>query len=128
VNTQLVWGITMVTKKSAVAKVSDEKIRAIAHALWVEAGKPEGQAEDHWFKAIELASAKAGKAAKAAKAKAAKKPAAKTAAKPAVKAAAKPAAKAVAKPAAAKPAAKAAAKPAVKKAAAKKPVAKKPSK
>ena len=88
----------MASSKSAVAVVSEKNIREIAHALWVEAGKPEGQAEDHWFKAIELASAKAGKAAKAAT----KKPAAKAAAKPAAKAAAKPAAKAAAKPAAAK--------------------------
>jgi Protein of unknown function (DUF2934) len=61
--------------------VSETKIREIAHDLWVEAGKPEGQAEDHWFKAIELA-------AKAAKTKSAvKKPAAKAApaAKPAAK-------------------------------------------
>lgn len=84
----------MAVKKSAAVKVSDEQIRAIAHQLWVEAGKPEGQAEDHWFKAIEMASAKAGKAAKAAKAKASVKPTAKAAAKPAApKAVAKPAAK-----------------------------------
>lgn len=68
----------MAAKNSAV--VSELKIREIAHQLWVEAGKPEGQAEDHWFKAIELA-------AKAANAKSAAK------AKPAVKAAATPAAK-----------------------------------
>jgi Protein of unknown function (DUF2934) len=72
--------------------VSETKIREIAHDLWVEAGKPEGQAEDHWFRAIELA-------AKAAKTKsAAKKPAAN--AKPAAKAA--PAAKPSAKKAPAK--------------------------
>lgn len=82
------------------ASVSEKKIREIAHSLWVEAGKPEGQAEDHWFKAIEMA-------AKAARAKPAKKPAAKAPAKPAAKAAPK---------AAAKPAAKAPAKPAAKKA------------
>jgi Protein of unknown function (DUF2934) len=87
----------MAVSKSAVAVVSEEKIREIAHQLWVEAGQPEGQAEDHWFKAIELASSKAAKKA------AAPKPAAP---------------KAVAKPAAAKPAAApkaAAAKPAAKK-------------
>jgi hypothetical protein len=111
VNAQLVWGITMATKNTAVAKVSDEKIRAIAHTLWVEAGMPEGQAESHWFKALELASAKAGKAAKSAKAK----PVAKASAKPAA-AKAKPAA-AKAKPAAAKATdkPKASAKPAPKK-------------
>ena len=87
----------MAAKKTAT--VSEEKIRQIAHTLWVEAGQPEGQAEHHWFKAIELASAKAAK-------KAAAKPAAKpAAAKPAKTAAPKAAAKAPAK-AAAKPAAK----------------------
>ena len=76
--------------KSQVS-VSEKKIREIAHSLWVEAGKPEGQAEDHWFKAIELA-------AKAAGAKPTAKPAPKAAAKPAPK----PAAKASVKPAAKK--------------------------
>jgi hypothetical protein len=97
----------MAAKKSAVAVVSEEKIRQIAHQLWVEAGQPEGQAEDHWFKAIELASSKAAK--KSAAPKAATKPAA----KPAPVAKSAPAAKT----AAAKPAAKSAAtKPAAKKA------------
>jgi Protein of unknown function (DUF2934) len=90
-------------KKTAAASVSDKKIREIAHSLWVEAGKPEGQAEDHWFKAIEMAAKAAGS-----------KPAAKSAAKPSAKAAAKPAAKTAAKPVA-KPAAKVSAKPAAKK-------------
>lgn len=67
-------------------KVSEEKIRQIAHSLWLEAGQPEGQAEDHWFKAIELASAKAAKAS-------AKKAAAKPAAAKAATKAAKPAPK-----------------------------------
>ncbi|MGB8818419.1 MAG: DUF2934 domain-containing protein [Rhizobiaceae bacterium] len=75
----------MAAKKVAAAVVSEEKIRQIAHQLWVEAGKPEGQAEDHWFKAIGLASSKAAKKA------AAKKPVAKAAvAKPAAAKAAAP--------------------------------------
>ncbi len=61
---------------AAKAIVSEEKIREIAHQLWVDAGQPEGQAESHWFNALELASAKA----------------AKNAAKPADKVASKPAA------------------------------------
>jgi Protein of unknown function (DUF2934) len=65
----------MAAKKSAV--VSEEKIREIAHQLWVEAGQPEGQAEEHWYKALEMASAKAAKKAAAAPKKpAAAKPAA----------------------------------------------------
>jgi hypothetical protein len=60
------------------ATVSEEKIREIAHKLWEEAGRPEGQAEHHWYKAIELASAKAAKKTAAPKKAAApKKPAAK---------------------------------------------------
>ena len=78
----------MAANKSAT--VSEEKIREIAHQLWVEAGKPEGQAEHHWFKAIELASAKAAKKA-AAKPAAAKTAAVKAPA--AAKVGAKPAAK-----------------------------------
>ena len=82
----------MAAKKVAAAVVSEDKIRQIAHQLWVESGQPEGQAEDHWFKAIELASAKAAKKA-AAKPAVTAKPVA--AAKPAVTtkpaAAAKPA-------------------------------------
>jgi hypothetical protein len=89
--------ISMPTTKSNPV-VSEEKIREIAHQLWMEAGKPEGQAESHWYKALALASAKAVKKS------AAKKPAAKTAAKPSP--AKKPAAKAAAKPATKKPAAK----------------------
>lgn len=82
----------MATK--APASVSEKKIREIAHSLWVEAGKPEGQAEDHWFKAIEMAAKAAG--AKPVK-NAPVKPTAKAAAKPAAKASAKPAAKPAAK-------------------------------
>ena len=95
----------MAAKNTAV--VSEEKIREIAHQLWVEAGKPEGQAEDHWFKAISLASDKAAKKATA-KPAAAKKAPAKTVAKPAAKVAvaAKSPAKAAAPAKAAKPAPK----------------------
>ena len=50
---------------AAKAVITEEKIREIAHKLWVEAGQPEGQAESHWFHALEMASAKvAQKAAK----------------------------------------------------------------
>jgi hypothetical protein len=88
----------MAAKKTAT--VSEEKIREIAHQLWVEAGKPEGQAEHHWYKAIEFASAKAAKKA-AAKPAAAKKPVSKAASAPKAAPAAK-AAKPVAKAAPAK--------------------------
>jgi Protein of unknown function (DUF2934) len=73
--------ISMAAAKTVTATVSEEKIREIAHQLWVDAGQPEGQAESHWFHALEMASAKAKKSAA--------KPAEKVAAKPVV--AAKPA-------------------------------------
>jgi hypothetical protein len=32
----------------------EERIRAKAHELWVEAGRPEGEADEHWLKAARL--------------------------------------------------------------------------
>jgi hypothetical protein len=32
----------------------EERIRAKAHELWEEAGRPEGRADDHWLKAARL--------------------------------------------------------------------------
>ena len=64
----------MAAAKPVTATVSEEKIREIAHQLWVNAGQPEGQAESHWFHALEMASAKAQKSAA--------KPAEKVATKP----------------------------------------------
>jgi hypothetical protein len=56
--------------------ITEQLIAEIAHKLWVEAGHPHGQADDHWFKAIEIAHAKKVVAAKktAAKAEVDKKP------------------------------------------------------
>ena len=64
---------------------SDEDIRALAHKLWEEEGRPEGQAEIHWQRAYELLA----QPAKAKKAPA--KPAAKKAASPTKKSKTKPA-------------------------------------
>ncbi len=63
----------------AKQSITEQLIAEIAHKLWVDAGHPDGQAEDHWFKALEIAHAK--------KVIAAKKTAAKVAAdsKPVVK-------------------------------------------
>jgi Protein of unknown function (DUF2934) len=36
-------------------QISDDQVRAIAYTLWLEEGCPEGRAEQHWFKANELA-------------------------------------------------------------------------
>jgi len=42
----------------------DEDIRALAHKMWEEEGRPEGQAEIHWQRAY-MALAKPAKTAKA---------------------------------------------------------------
>ncbi len=66
----------------------EDRVRAVAHSLWLEEGMPDGRAETHWFKALELVNAEAAEAAGTAevvtkptrkapvKAAAAKKPAA----------------------------------------------------
>lgn len=47
----------MSAKKSIL---NEEQVRQIAYALWLNEGRPEGSAEVHWFRAVELAaSAKA---------------------------------------------------------------------
>ena len=38
---------------------ADDRVRAIAYALWLEEGQPHGRAEAHWFKAQELVNAEA---------------------------------------------------------------------
>ena len=50
----------------------ENRIRAVAHSLWLEEGQPDGRAESHWLKAVELVNAEAAAAVAAAK------PAAKT--------------------------------------------------
>jgi hypothetical protein len=37
----------------------EERIRAIAYALWEEEGHPEGRHEEHWFRATELVDSEA---------------------------------------------------------------------
>ena len=37
----------------------EERIRAIAYSLWEEEGRPEGCAEQHWFRACEQVAAEA---------------------------------------------------------------------
>jgi hypothetical protein len=69
--------------KLTATSATEQLIREIAHKLWVEEGHPEGKAEDHWFKAIEIATAKKTVAAK--KLIAAKKATANTDTKPAAK-------------------------------------------
>lgn len=33
----------------------EETIRTLAHQLWEEEGKPDGRAQEHWARAVELA-------------------------------------------------------------------------
>ena len=40
-----------------MATKTEEKIREIAHKLWLDAGQPEGDELAHWLKAEEIASA-----------------------------------------------------------------------
>lgn len=40
-----------------------ERIAAIAYSLWEEDGRPDGQAEAHWLRAVELVEAEARPAA-----------------------------------------------------------------
>ena len=67
----------------AKQSITEQLIAEIAHKLWVDAGHPDGQADDHWFKALEIAHAKKVVAAKKVTAKAEddKKPAPKKTAK-----------------------------------------------
>ncbi|MBI2719838.1 MAG: DUF2934 domain-containing protein [Rhizobiales bacterium] len=37
----------------------EERVRAIAYAIWEEEGRPDGCAEDHWLKAEQLVDAEA---------------------------------------------------------------------
>lgn len=54
----------------AKQSVTEQLISEIAHKIWVEAGQPDGKADEHWFKALEIAHAKKVVAAKKAAAKA----------------------------------------------------------
>ena len=45
---------------------SEDRVRAIAHKLWVDEGMPEGRAEAHWLQAMEIAGAESLAALKAA--------------------------------------------------------------
>lgn len=39
--------------------VIEDRVRAVAHSLWIEDGMPDGRAESHWFKALEQVNAEA---------------------------------------------------------------------
>ena len=51
---------------SKLTPASEAEIRALAHKLWEEDGRPEGQADAHWQRALEALSKPAKAPAKAA--------------------------------------------------------------
>ncbi len=66
----------MTPKPAAGAEPDDDRVREIAHEIWVAEGRPHGRDEAHWHMAMEKARAEIAKApAKPKKAAAAKKPA-----------------------------------------------------
>jgi Protein of unknown function (DUF2934) len=36
--------------------ISEDSLRELAYAIWVEEGRPDGRAEAHWFEAVRRAS------------------------------------------------------------------------
>lgn len=45
---------------------TEDRIRAMAHCLWLEEGQPDGRAESHWLKAVDLVNVQVSEAATAA--------------------------------------------------------------
>lgn len=57
-------GVILMSNYAASAIVSPEdRVRAIAFSLWVDEGMPEGLADSHWFKALDLANSAAPESA-----------------------------------------------------------------
>ena len=50
----------MSTTQNAAFNSSEDQVRAIAYALWLEEGQPDGRAEAHWYKALQLVNTEAG--------------------------------------------------------------------
>ena len=49
----------MTTQPEIGHMATEERIRAIAYAIWEEEGRPHGRHEEHWRKACELVAAEA---------------------------------------------------------------------
>lgn len=47
----------MTTPSEAQPRANEERIRAIAYALWEEEGRPDGRDIEHWLRACDLAAA-----------------------------------------------------------------------
>ena len=69
--------------KLSLTPATEDRIRAAAHALWLEEGQPDGRSEAHWLSAVDMVSAQSAgdKAAPKAAASAAPKMLAAAAAK-----------------------------------------------
>jgi hypothetical protein len=65
---------------------TEDRVRAVAHALWLQEGQPDGRADAHWLSAVEIVNAETAKPKAAPKAKAAVASAPKTRAAAATKA------------------------------------------
>jgi hypothetical protein len=48
----------------ATLPIAEDRIRYVAYALWLEEGCPEGRAESHWLKALEMLAAESSKPGK----------------------------------------------------------------
>lgn len=48
---------------TATIAAREDAIRARAHALWLEEGRPDGRAEIHWFRALDLLNSEGGEPA-----------------------------------------------------------------
>ena len=49
----------MVNSPKSAAAVTEDRVRDVAYALWLQEGQPHGRAEAHWFQAMELVNAEA---------------------------------------------------------------------
>lgn len=45
----------MITTSQSQRAVSEDRVAAIAYALWLDEGQPHDRAEAHWFRALEIA-------------------------------------------------------------------------
>jgi hypothetical protein len=45
--------------QKTAASFDENRVRILAHSLWVEEGKPHGRDKIHWMKALEMAKAEA---------------------------------------------------------------------
>jgi len=49
----------MLDPAPSAAPSREDRVKAMAYAIWLEEGRPEGRAEAHWFRALERLDAEA---------------------------------------------------------------------